>query len=577
MSAQDAVDENLNNYSITTNKELAETLKTKPSKISFYAHYLPDKKKYKTHTISKRGGGARLIDAPNKNLKIIQRSIANFLNEQYKARACVFAYVQNRGIVGHGEVHTNQRWLLRLDIKDFFHSITTARLTGLLVAAPFFIAPNVARTISLLCTKDGRLPQGSPASPTISNIICRGLDYKLKTIASKNKCYYTRYADDIFLSNNGAIFPPFLAQKNDKGIVTIGVELSEIITSAGFSINEEKTFLRSRGERQIVTGLVVNKKVNVPKEFIRNIKSALHSWRKFGFEAAQKYWRDKVDKRNRWLGEEADYKLSVRGQINHVGFVKGYSDPVYLSLARKLSELDSTFIFDESALTNSIAEEIHVFCEGETDVLHLKHAFQKLKDEYPTLNLTFKLPNIGKGDGSSVLKNFCNSVRTIPQKHLTICLFDRDEPTIIREMAGSALPYRDFGSNIFSLVIPSPDFRDQESICIEHLYKNDDLLKKDSQGRRLYLNEEFDSNSRFTGGELLFKKTPKSTLILEADIIDFNTGENVALSKSKFANYVYNETPPFTSIDITGFRVVFDQIAIIREAYFSVAHNNKKT
>lgn len=575
MSAQDATDENLNIYSISTNRELAEILKTKTSTLSFYAHYLPDKKKYKTHTISKRGGGVRIIDAPNKNLKTLQKSIASFLNEHYKARACVFAYVANRGIVEHGEVHVNQRWLLRLDIKDFFHSITTARLVGLLIAPPFCIAPNVARTISFICTKDGRLPQGSPASPVISNIICRGLDYKLKTIASKKKCYYTRYADDIFLSNNGAIFPPSLALKNDTGIVTLGPEISEIITSSGFSINEEKTFLRSRGERQIVTGLVVNKKLNVPKEFVRNIKSALHSWRKFGFEAAQKYWRDKIDKRNRWLGEDADYKLSVRGQINHVGFVKGYSDPVYLSLARKLSELDSTFSFDEEALANSIAEEIHVFCEGDTDLLHLEHAFQKLKNEYPTLNLTFKLPNTGKGDGSSVLKNFCNSVRTIPQKHLTICLFDRDEPIIIREMAGSALPYRDFGSNIFSLVIPQPDFRDHECICIEHLYKNDDLLKKDSHGRRLYLNEEFDSNSRYTGGELLFKKTPKATLILDADVIDFNTGENVALSKSKFANYVYNETPPFTSIDVSGFKVVFDQIATIREAYSNGMHGQK--
>lgn len=575
MSVQDAIDDNFNTYSISTNKELAKILKTKTSKIAFYAHYLPDKKKYKTHTISKRGGGDRLIDAPNKNLKLIQKSIACLLNEQYKARACVFAYIENRGIVEHGEVHVNQRWLLRIDIKDFFHSITTARLTGLLIAPPFCIAPNVARTVSLLCTKDGRLPQGSPASPVISNIICRGLDYKLKSIAAKNKCYYTRYADDIFLSNNGAIFPSALAHKDDTDNVFLGPELSEIITSAGFTINENKTFLRSKGERQIVTGLVVNKKVNVPKEFIRSIKSALHSWRKFGFEAAQTYWREKVDKRNRWLGEEADYKLSLRGQINHVGFVKGYSDPVYLSLARKLSEIDSSFSFDEAALTNSIAEEIHVFCEGETDLLHLDHAFQKLKNEYPTLNLTFKLPNTGKGDGSSVLKNFCNSVRTIPQKHLTICLFDRDEPTIIREMAGSALPYRDFGSNVFSLVIPQPEFRDQESICIEHLYKNHDLLHKDSHGRRLYLNDEFDSNSRYTGGELLFKKFHRATLILDADIIDITTGENVALSKSKFANYVYNSVPPFTSVDVSGFRLIFDQIAVIREA-FSNGINGQK-
>ncbi|WP_321863468.1 reverse transcriptase domain-containing protein [Pseudomonas paraveronii] len=560
-------------YNISNNKQMAQVLGVKPSTLSYYAYYLPDNKKYTSFNISKRGGGLRLIEAPNKRLKDLQRAIAEYLGEHYKPRACVFAYVGKRGIVEHANVHVCQRWLLRLDLKDFFHSITAPRLAGLLSAPPFLLSPGLARTLSFICTKDGRLTQGAPVSPVVSNIICRGLDYSLKSYAAKNKCYYTRYADDIFFSNNGAIFPSSLARKDEAGTVILGDELQEIIKASGFLINESKTFLRSRAERQIVTGVVVNKKLNVPREYVRQIKAALHSWRKFGLEAAEKYWNEKIDKRNRWSGASTSFKLAVRGQINHVGHVKGYSDSVYLLLARKLSQLDNTFNFDESAIAESIAEEIHVFCEGESDILHLGHAFQCLKPRYPSLNLIFKLPGIGKGDGSSVLKSFCDTVRNHPQRHLTICLFDRDEPSIIREMAGSAVSYKDYGGNVFSLVMPPPSFRKNDNICIEFLYQDIDLLRRDTQGRRLYLGEEFDQNSCFKGEEMLFKKFPKNSLILDSDIIDARTGNNVALSKIKFAEYISGKVDPFSSVDVSGFGIIFDEIAAIRETYMRPSHD----
>ncbi|WP_256214326.1 reverse transcriptase domain-containing protein [Pseudomonas sp. URIL14HWK12:I6] len=556
-------------YKVLSNKHMAQILGVKTSVLAYYAYYLPDNKKYNSFNIAKRGGGFRLIEAPNKRLKDLQRIIAEYLGGYYKPRACVFAYVGKRGIVEHASVHVCQRWLLRLDLKDFFHSITAPRLAGLLSAPPFLLAPGVARTISFICTKDGRLTQGAPVSPVISNIICRGLDYSLKTYAAKNKCYYTRYADDIFFSNNGAVFPSSLARKDEAGTVILGDELKDIIKASGFLINDNKTFLRSRAERQIVTGVVVNKKSNVPREYIRQIKSALHSWKKFGLESAENYWSEKIDKRNRWNGASISFKLALRGQINHVGHVKGYSDSVYLMLARKLSQLDNTFNFDERSIAESIAEEVHVFCEGESDILHLRHAFQCLKSEYPSLNLIFKLPGIGKGDGSSVLKNFCDMVKNHTQRHLTICLFDRDEPNIIREMSGSAVPYKDYGGNVFSLVMPSPDFRN-ENICIEFLYKDVDLLRQDTQGRRLYLGEEFDQNSRFKGQGTIFKKIPKSSLILDSDIIDYQTGNNVALSKVKFAEYISNGVAPFDSVDVSAFSVIFNQIAAIRDSYMSL-------
>ncbi|EFE3372133.1 RNA-directed DNA polymerase, partial [Escherichia coli] len=208
-------------YKIENNKELAALIGITTAKLTYYAYYLSDDDKYHSFKIRKRINGERLIEAPNRGLKDIQKTISHFLERNYTPRSCVFAYVKERGIVEHASIHVGQRWLLRLDLKDFFHSISSARVSGVLRRAPFCFAKSPANTVARLCTKDGRLPQGSPASPVISNIICKGLDYKLKQLASSNKCYYTRYADDIFISNNGSVFPSAIAIRGDDGNVEL--------------------------------------------------------------------------------------------------------------------------------------------------------------------------------------------------------------------------------------------------------------------------------------------------------------------------------------------------------------------
>ncbi|WP_248672841.1 reverse transcriptase domain-containing protein, partial [Pseudomonas agarici] len=223
---------------IKNNKELAAELGISLGRLNYYAYFLPDHKKYKTFTISKRGGGERIVEAPVKGLKDLQKTILGKFEPYYKPRACVFAYVQDRGIVENADVHDFQRWVLRVDLKDFFHSITQRRVIGIFSSPPFSLSRDAARTLSFLCTKDGRLTQGAPTSPLISNLVCKGLDYTLKELAAKNKCYYTRYADDIFFSNSGAMFPRIIAEKMEDGSVKIGDELKNLIEGAGFAINE---------------------------------------------------------------------------------------------------------------------------------------------------------------------------------------------------------------------------------------------------------------------------------------------------------------------------------------------------
>jgi RNA-directed DNA polymerase len=554
-------------YKISNNKELAALLGISTAKLTYYAYYLADDAKYKAFKIKKRAGGERLIEAPNKGLKEIQKNISVFLAQSYKPRACVFAYIQDRGIVEHAATHIGQRWLLRLDLKDFFHSISLARVSGVLRRAPYNFAESPANTTARLCTLGRRLPQGSPASPIISNILCRGLDYKLKELAASNKCYYTRYADDIFISNNGSSFPASIAIRSEDGSAELSDTIKKIITDAGFNINLDKTILRKRSERQLVTGVVVNRISNVPKDFIKSIRAALYAWEKHGLEAAEEYWKRSIAKTNRFDGESPQMKLVIRGKVTHVGHVKGYSDGTFLTLAKRLQALDSEYRIDEQKVLRNITGEIHIYTEGVTDTKHFQTALRALqrRGEFVGLNLSFRN---SRKPGSSGLKLLCESLSETLQRHLTICIFDRDERQIINEMGGSPGNYRDHANNVFSLIIPTPEFRDPgDLICIEHLYQDAQIYLTDNQGRRLYSKEEFDSLGCHKSEPDLFCRTTKQSLIYDDQVINLQEKKNVALPKNKFADYIAAGAPPFSNIDFEGFRGTFTQIVEIASSY----------
>ena len=562
------------NLKIKNNKELAASLGLEVDTITYYAYRLQERKKYTTFSIKKRNGGLRKIESPIKGLKDIQRVILQNLSNNYNPRSCVFAYVKGRGILENAEMHKGQRWVLRIDLQDFFNTITFKRLKGLFASPPFLMSEDAARTLSRLCTKNGHLTQGSPVSPILSNIICRGLDYKLKEIASKNKCYFSRYADDIFISNNGSLFPSAIAERKDNGEIELSAEVHSIITGAGFTPNKNKISLRSRAERQIVTGVVVNKKTNIPKEYIKSIRATLYAWQKYGLESAEKYWLDRVLRANTGGKNVPRLRWVVRGQINHVGHIKGYSDPVYIGLAKKLKALDETFKFSERKAIDFVKEEIHIYTEGITDRKHLENAFSHYKQNgmFPQLNLVFEEhTKDSKQHGSSALKSFCETLCGATQKHLTICIFDRDEKEIIDAMGGSTKTYKDHGNNVWSLILPAPAFRQESSFCIEHLYQDSQLYSLDQDGRRLYSISEFDDNQCHKNPDtLVFRKYAKlKTLILDDAVIDITTKTNVALPKNKFAEYVISKTAPFDNMDLSGFEPTFEQILEIVARYKS--------
>jgi hypothetical protein len=135
-------------------------------------------------------------------------------------------------------------------------------------------SPAAATVLAQICCHKDALPQGAPTSPVVSNMICARMDRELLKLAKEHHCCYTRYADDLAFSKKGGAFPLELARRDeDDGRTILGQSLRAIIESNGFRPRPEKTWLFNRQARQVVTGLVVNAKRNVRREWVRQLRA----------------------------------------------------------------------------------------------------------------------------------------------------------------------------------------------------------------------------------------------------------------------------------------------------------------
>jgi RNA-directed DNA polymerase len=325
-------------------RDVATLLEVPEQYLIYYLYRIPPNRRYKAFEVRKKNGGARRISAPNTNLKVVQAKLAQILGSVYKPRPSAHGFIEKRSIVSNAKGHTGNRYVFNIDLLDFFPSINFGRVRGMFIAKPYNLPPRIATVLAQICTHDNHLPQGAPTSPIISNMICSSLDTQLKNLAWSHHCRYTRYADDITFSKSSDRFPTEIAGTSPTGNPTAGKALRRIIESNGFKINESKVRLQTRPSRQVVTGLVVNEKVNVSRRFIKNIRGAIHAYAKFGPEAAQKYFVEKYDKPQRRMTGKSPRLLDViRGKVEFVGMVRGIGDSVYEGLQRQYKELDPNF------------------------------------------------------------------------------------------------------------------------------------------------------------------------------------------------------------------------------------------
>lgn len=366
---------------LETREDVACILGIPERSLRYFLYKKRPENMYHIFKVPKKDGTTREISAPDKALKEIQRKLAYVLSAVYEPKVCAYGFIHEKNNVGNAEQHTKKRLVLNIDLKDFFSQIHFGRVRGMLMNAPYSLTDEAATTIAQIACFNGRLPQGAPSSPVITNMICIPLDNALMRLAKSTGCVYTRYADDITFSTYKHVFDKSLVYI-DNGDVVIGDKLASILKKHSFAVNPQKITLRSHVCRQEVTGLTVNEFPNLRRSYVKQLRAIIHSCEKFGALAAAKVYVKKGLCKNPSIcgiidtpGSEDTviewFKLVLVGKIHYIKQVKGAHSLTYLSFAQKVNALFNEDIFDLTELyrfENTIKNSTFVlqYSEGES-------------------------------------------------------------------------------------------------------------------------------------------------------------------------------------------------------------------
>ena len=315
---------------VRTARQLANVMGISYGRINWLAYKSPCERRYSEHKIPKKSGGYRTLHAPNPSMKFAQRALLPLLEGVYEVRGSVHGFVRERSIKTNASLHVGNRYILNVDIHNFFPSITPPRIQVLLTSEPYALTSAVAHIITQLCSHpDGFLPQGAPTSPVLSNMICWSMDGDLQRLAAEFRCTYSRYADDITFSSGNEPFPEAVARYPialGTSQVVIGTRLRSLIRSHGFDLNYQKSRLQVSWSRQEVTGLTVNEKVNIRRSYVKNLRAVLHNWKNQGYKDTQRRYRELRSGRKK--NDEIELWKAVKGRLNYMKMIRGDDDPL---------------------------------------------------------------------------------------------------------------------------------------------------------------------------------------------------------------------------------------------------------
>lgn len=273
-------------------------------------------KHYRTFYICKgKKARKRRIDSPRVVLKEIQSNIKGILDQNFDLPDCVHGFVKNKSFITNAQLHLNKPYLLSLDIRDFFPSISSNHVLNFLANIREVNYPD-AVVLSKLLTYNSHVPQGSPASPTIANLIFKPYDIAIRDFCAKNNFVYTRYADDITISSDQDNLDIALKQINN------------IFKKSPFLLNRSKTNFSNVHKRQEVTGLVINpnsqgfSRIKMKRRWRKNIRAGFYNAYKNPFKYRKKY--------NYLLG-----CLNILKQINVANGNENISDKKLIALGEK--------------------------------------------------------------------------------------------------------------------------------------------------------------------------------------------------------------------------------------------------
>lgn len=394
-------------------------------------HYLSDSgisERYRLLSIPKRDSHGRFkkrrkVYMPTPRLKFFLQKANNLLSSVYVPPVCSYAFIKGRTIVGNATPHASKKYILSLDIKDFFNSISIQKAVSAIKSAyPWQFRVEFLKNIVGASSLDGHLVQGSPLSPTISNIVCLNLDKRIASYCENLNISFTRYADDFTFSSDDFDF---------KTNTSFLAYITRLLTEEGFALNDEKTHIQLYTNRQTVTGLVVNSKVNVARRYIKEIRNILYIWERYGYDEASESFRFYYLHVSRKIGSSLRSRISyevekkllhsriekkaskysprldqhLRGQLNFLKMVRGENDYQYLRLTDRFNVLSQRLPFKKDEHGVYTFDSVSYF-EWALNVLILT-------DEVHIDNGThfFKLNNGGKAVLSKKLISFLSSVR----------------------------------------------------------------------------------------------------------------------------------------------------------------------
>lgn len=225
-------------------------------------------KSYKSILLKKESGKIRQIYMPNDKLKNIQNRILYKILYKLAVSKYATAYVKGRSLLDNALPHVGKRYMLKLDITDFFSSITFEQVYSAAFNTKYF-TKQVGVLLTTLCCRRDVLPQGAPTSPALSNMVMQNFDNNIGKWCENHGISYTRYCDDMTFSSDEPLYHVYQKAK-------------AMLNEMGFELNEKKTHFITNVGRQSVTGLTVNEKVSVSSDYKRKLRQEVYYTLKFG-------------------------------------------------------------------------------------------------------------------------------------------------------------------------------------------------------------------------------------------------------------------------------------------------------
>jgi len=561
--------------------DVAHLLGYEPKALAYILYKKSNLTKYSQFSIPKRTGGKRLISAPYPQLKTLQKRLSNLLqhciveiNSAREIKSVLsHGFRLKYSIMTNGAIHKNRRYVFNIDLSDFFGTINFGRVRGFFITnRNFNLKPKVATVLAQICCHDNCLPQGSPCSPVISNLIGHILDIRLSSLSNQTGCTYSRYADDLTFSTNKRNFPIKIAKCINKKTHEWGTgsQLEKIISKSGFKINRTKTRMQYTNSRQDVTGLVVNSKVNTRAEYRHLARSMVHRLLKTG-----SFQRKKIT-----FDEDGNpIESIVNGTLAQLNGILSFIDSVSvfnLKIGVKASEKEKPLKKSDHPDCNEKVYRLFllyknfyapikplILCEGKTDNIYIKSAIKSLLKYYPNLvgknkskKIEFKLDFfqrnattgriLGLTGGTGELLNLIQMYK-VESKYLAAPC--RKQPVIL--LIDNDKGAKGLFSYVSGITKSKIDKKDSFIYVTDNIYIIPTPLT--SSGGDTMIEDFFDK-------KLLKSKLGVKTLNLS----DKGFDSKKEYGKNHFAKYVIKKNEK--TIDFTGFKPLLDRIEeVIRD------------